>query len=788
LAAIAVTILTGLVAPAPGASKKDSKKEARSGEDRFWDQVAKHDPPAKMGLRGLFADMLAEARSGKHPERFERLCDIAALAQNHDPKSPTYGNIKWTWRDKGVTDQNAIDFCMQDGALLWLKHRNAVPPQAQTKLRNLIVLGIEGCLRHRVTFSYTNITILNAANLIVLGEMFERPEVTDEGLRRLEGLCMWTWAYGTHEYDSPTYYGVDLNGLQFIQAHAKSERARRTAIGLLEVFWTDVALNWFPGAEKLGGAHSRSYDYLRGLGDLDHNVALSGLAASLPASPADRDRLEGKLWLPPADVHKMVRERLPRQVCQAWGIRQSESRIQVMHADVSLSTAGALYGSQDVPLAVNLSGDRKLTNGYFIADAREDPYGVKKYETSSARHMKALHLAPFWTAAQRGDDALGLVVYRKKDLNDKDAAKEIVNLQSHFVFRRGFDELWIGGRRARIPSGTSQRPGRTDIQPGDAVVLRYGTAAIGLRYIWGRTEDGAPAPAALIDDGNTLGALRLTIEHRSGDKVGGAKKSEAAAALSVRIGSRLAGNDDFTGWRNDFENARPAAAKTEEGHLRFEVAGPDGPVAVEAAAPYGLGGAVVLEPPPYRGVLALDGHELGRPILERLDFARPYQGQRKPFEPIPVAPHGGTYWEAESGVIFPGLVVAEDAAASAGHYVYQPVDETLPHHSGNINWPLKIEQPGRYYLWGRVLAPNAKSNSFFVAVINDGVKGPMRSLWDLPVAAQWHWRPLMLDKAKTATALDLPAGIVNVQLQVRETGTKIDRLFLTADAKEKPQD
>ena len=223
---LAVAVVAGLAASASVRPKKDSKKEARSGEDHFWDQVGQHEPPPTMGLRALFSHLLAEARSGKHPERFERLCELAWQAQNHDPKAATYGNIKWTWRDKGVTDQNAIDFCMQDAALLWLKHRQSVPEPARTKLRQLIELGIEGCLRHRVTFSYTNITILNAANLIVLGEMFQRPEVADEGLRRLEGLCTWTWAYGTHEYDSPTYYGVDLNGLQFVQAHAKSERAR----------------------------------------------------------------------------------------------------------------------------------------------------------------------------------------------------------------------------------------------------------------------------------------------------------------------------------------------------------------------------------------------------------------------------------------------------------------------------------------------------------------------------------------------------------------------------------
>ena len=82
-------------------------------------------------------------------------------------------------------------------------------------------------------------------------------------------------------------------------------------------------------------------------------------------------------------------------MCQAWGIRPFEARVHVVHADVSLSVAGATYGSgavQDIPLAVDLAGDRKAANCYFIADGREDPYGLKKFETSAARHMKALHL------------------------------------------------------------------------------------------------------------------------------------------------------------------------------------------------------------------------------------------------------------------------------------------------------------------------------------------------------------------------------------------------------------
>ena len=35
------------------------------------------------------------------------------------------------------------------------------------------------------------------------------------------------------------------------------------------LFWTEVAVNWFDPAKRMGGSHSRNYDYLHGLGATD---------------------------------------------------------------------------------------------------------------------------------------------------------------------------------------------------------------------------------------------------------------------------------------------------------------------------------------------------------------------------------------------------------------------------------------------------------------------------------------------------------------------------------------
>jgi len=767
-----------LVAPATRAADAaaTAAPERPPLDDRFWKRIADREPWDTMGLRSLFSYLLEVCQSRQHPERLERLCDLAAQAQDHDPKAKSYGNLKWTWRDAGVTDYNAVEFCMQDAIIAWLKHRPWMPPAAREKLQAVIELSIEGCLRHRVPVSYTNIAILNSSNLILLGEAFDRPAVVEEGLRRLEGVCLYTWAYGTHEYCSPTYYAPDTSGLQLIYAHAKTPRAKQLAVGLLTLYWSDVAANWFPASQKLGGAQSRSYDYLRGRGELDRVLVLAGwLPPDTLGKPAF-DRLEGPRWAPPAGLRQAAEDRAPRRVRQAWGLAPAESRWAMLHSDVALSVAGATYGSQDVTLAVDLPGPRDAVRCYFIPDGREDPYGVKKYETSSARHMKALHLAPFWAATQRDNDALGLCLYRPDDLK----GPEVFNVQSHFVFRRGFDQLWINGQESKIPAGDERHPGRLPLAAGDAVVLRYDSALIGLRIIWSRSQNGEASPAALVDDGNKQGALRLSIDHRSDTKA-----ADPGVALWVRIGSQLDAGSAAR-WRAEFQAAKCLATDVAPGKMQIAVAGQHGPLKIDAQSPFAAGSAVALDPPPYRGTLELNGREIGRPILEALDLPALRAAQGNPLKSIAVAAHGPTQWEAESGLVLPGFQVDREGNAGPS-YVWQPDNKNVVRYAGTVSYTLDVKQAGRYYLWARVLAPNPESDSLYMQLWGQGVTWPAKNAWHLRCNPQWQWQQLALEKAKEPMPLDLPAGPVRLVIQPRELGAKIDALFLTPDAKAKPQ-
>jgi hypothetical protein len=793
---------TATAADASAARQQAAIQEAAQRGDALWRQIATAEPRPISGGRQLLGYALALCEARVHPERLERLLALVRQMQDRDPRSKTWGNLRWCWRDAAVTDTNAVEFCMQDALLMQIRHGDWLPPAAKKELADLIRLGVEGCLRHRVPTDYTNIAILNAGNLIVLGERLARGDAAREGYRRLDAICLRTAAFGVHEFCSPTYYGTDLNGLLFIHSYAQRVRERRQAAALLQLFWTDIAANWFPAAGRLSGCHSRSYDYLHGLGGLDWHLWIHGwLESQSPGSAERREPWTGE-WSPPRPLVEMGRQ-FPRSVRQHWGMLPAETRSHTLYRDISLSCCGSGYGSQDSTLVVDLPGDRSLPRCYFIADGRDDPYGKKTIETGSARHPKALHMQPFWAGAQRSGDALGLVIYRGRDLT----AAEVFHVQSHFVLRRTAD-IWLGGKRLTMPAvgvtsvahdgnrATKVTPtaktAQVPIPTGSGLVLRYGSAAVAVRVPWNFMRSGRPATLSLVDDGNAWDCLRLTVDHgRSADlEKTAAGEMAAGAAFWVRVGSQLSGDADFDAWRKDFDQAQHCIVTQSAQSVQVEVPVKDGPLSIAADAPWDQAGRMRLVPKPYQGALEVDGKELGLPLLAAVEPLCSLPPGTGPLCPMTVPVGKAFFWEAESGLVLPGVAIGEDAEASGRHYVGQEAS-LLGQPSGSVIWSLTIEKPDRYWLWARVRSadagrPLAGHGVFSFQVIGeDGALMPA-AIWRLRPPDTWQWQRLEFEGAKSPAALELSKGVYHVQLQTRQSGAMIDRLMLTADPQQRP--
>jgi hypothetical protein len=539
----------------------------------------------ELSSRELFTAALAWCEAGQHADRLPRLFELAAQLQDRRLRSRTQGNFRWYWTHADVDDPNTVEYCLQAGSLLWMRHRDTLSADAREKLEEILRLAVEASRLHPVSADYTNIAFMNAANLILLGESLPRPKAAREGYRRLDAAVRYTRMNGTHEYCSPAYYGMNLVSLGLLEAYAQRERDRGLARAMLELLWTDIGANWLPSLGRLSGAHSRTYDYLHGLGPLDTALWANGWIDGEPRGGSDAIYQALITWHPPDSLRAM---RLPREVRQSWGERPEQFRTHYLLDGISLGTAGCSYDSRmDVPLTVDFAGDRNGVRGYFFPDGRNDPYGATK--VPSGAHPKAKHLSCFFAGAQRRTDAAAIVVYREGEI-----PAGCTSLQTHFVLPRDADAFYIGAERV-------QGFGEVPIAPGQALVVRKGATAVGIRVPWTRDD----APVALVDDGNDLGAVRLTVQH--------AVRPGAAAALWVRIGSGLETDAAFDAWRRAFADARAevvADAKT----LQLRVTGEDGPVGIVAAAPFTR--SATIEPAPRRVVLEIDGVDVGRRILE----------------------------------------------------------------------------------------------------------------------------------------------------------------------------
>lgn len=127
------------------------------------------------------------------------------------------------------------------------------------ELREPIERAISGEPRDRVSPRYSNIALMKA--------WLERDE---ELAREVARLFEEHGAFG--EYNSPTYYGIDLYALALWRKHPPTERFKTWGDAMRDDLWRDIARWYHPGLRNLCGPYSRAYGM-----DMSSYVALFGL-------------------------------------------------------------------------------------------------------------------------------------------------------------------------------------------------------------------------------------------------------------------------------------------------------------------------------------------------------------------------------------------------------------------------------------------------------------------------------------------------------------------------------
>ena len=143
--------------------------------------------------------------------------------------------------------------------------------------------------------------------------------------------------------------------------------------------------------------------------------------------------------------------------------------------------------------------------------------------------------------------------------------------------------------------------------------------------------------------------------------------------------------------------------------------------------------------------------------------------------------------EPENGRIVEPMQKGIDASASNESFVWTPEENGNADGEGVAYLRFHVNHDGEYIIWGRVLAPTANDNSFFVKLDNG-----KELLWDVygpdknRTAQAWWW-----DRVRDrATEDENPSGNLvfwmkkgwhTLALRSREAGTSMDRILITND-------
>jgi hypothetical protein len=288
---------------------------------------------------------------------------------------------------------------------------------------------------------------------------------------------------------------------------------------------------------------------------------------------------------------------------------------------------------------------------------------------------------------------------------------------------------------------------------------------------------------ALVYDGNDLGALRLSVDHHafSGEP---RERANAAALFWVRVGGGLESEAAFRRWRAAFGTDR-VEVEADAGRVRARARGCDGSLSLAATSPYAGGG--VMDPLPPHAVLQINGNDVGRSILRRLELVRRLPKTTRSAPLVRLSPGKSLVWEAEGGRVEPDMVVERDAQAGGGACVWLPGEAGAKVGGvGSVAWRLRVPRSAAYYLWGRVKTPTPEDDSFLVRVLGSSPLPTEAVAWHTGVHPVWEWTRLQKEGTREPLPLTLPAGEVTLQIGAREDGARLDRLFLTPNPEELP--
>jgi subtilisin family serine protease len=206
---------------------------------------------------------------------FDQLCDLqydepgtiwhGTFARFAEAPHPEPGAIEWVDYDPNWRQFVGTTFSM----VLRRFGDDALPASTAGRMHAAIDLAIAGDPPDRVAPSYTNIALMRSWLEFEHGDAGTRA-AAESYAGAVVALFDEHGAF--EEYNSPTYYGIDLYALALWARHSSSPVLTEHGARIEGAVWDDIARWWHAGLHNLCGPWSRAYGM-----DMTSYAALLGL-------------------------------------------------------------------------------------------------------------------------------------------------------------------------------------------------------------------------------------------------------------------------------------------------------------------------------------------------------------------------------------------------------------------------------------------------------------------------------------------------------------------------------
>jgi hypothetical protein len=325
--------------------------------------------------------------------------DAVLKEQFTDQSKPWYGTFRRTPEEPDPSGDNTVmwrnydpnwrEFVGTTLEMILVEYPDRVSADLASRMYGAIDRAIAGEMKHgRLLPTYSNIALM-------YGALWDFAATHDNSEDWKKQSALWIETVGRHfhehnafsEYNSPTYYGVDLFGLALWRSYGSTTEMHDLGARIEAVLWGDIADFYHPGLRNIAGPYDRSYGM-----DMETYVAFTGVwmrtllpanKAPLPIPSAHTDHLPD-LWFapqvvilganPPADALAKIRtysgeHAVARQITNERRATAWIGDKVILGGEFTSLTKDALAPTQFHPATVQWRTPSKSIGWFYVAQA-----------------------------------------------------------------------------------------------------------------------------------------------------------------------------------------------------------------------------------------------------------------------------------------------------------------------------------------------------------------------------------------------------------------------------------